>query len=165
MTGLTALSADRMSLVSEPVPSHQLRVSDAERALVETRLRRAVEVGQLELHEFDQRAALTWAARTRADLDAVTADLGPLPAPAVTAASRRPAQPGHRRVFNDTGGGTAMRVLTIVWLCALVANVVTWAALSLGTGDLVFPWPLFVLTPGAVLATLYVAGIGRPDTD
>ena len=42
--------------MSEPVLPSQLRVSDAERALVEARLRRAVEVGQLELREFDQRA-------------------------------------------------------------------------------------------------------------
>ena len=40
---------------------------------------------------------------------------------------------------------------------------VTWAAVSLGTADLVFPWPLFVTAPGAVLLTLYVAGIGRPE--
>jgi hypothetical protein len=151
--------------VTEPVPPSQLRVSDAERALVETRLRRAVEIGQLELREFDQRAALTWAARTRGDLDAVTADLGPLPAPTAPAASLDPARRGRRQVFSRTGGGTAMRVLTIVWLSVLVANVATWAAVSLGTGDLLFPWPLFVLVPGAVLLTLYVAGIGRPDTD
>ncbi|SCX57901.1 protein of unknown function [Klenkia marina] len=151
--------------MSDSVPPSQLRVSDAERALVETRLRRSVEIGQLELREFDQRAALTWAAKTRGDLDAVTADLGPLPAPAVTAASRHPARRGRRQVFSDTGGGTAMRVLTIIWACVLVVNIVTWASVSLGTADLVFPWPLFVLAPGAVLATLYAAGIGRPDTD
>ncbi|MSW64528.1 MAG: DUF1707 domain-containing protein [Actinobacteria bacterium] len=154
-----------MLLVSEPVPPSLLRVSDAERALVETRLRRAVEVGQLELREFDQRAALTWAARTRGDLDAVTADLGPLPPPEVTAASRQPAVRGERRpVFSDTGGGTAMRVLAIIWACVFSINVVTWAAVSLGTGDPAFPWPLFVLSPGVVLLTLYLCGIGRPRT-
>ncbi|WP_165617702.1 DUF1707 SHOCT-like domain-containing protein [Klenkia soli] len=145
--------------MTDPVPPSQLRVSDAERALVETRLRRAVEVGQLELGEFDQRAALTWAARTRADLAAVTADLGPLPPPEMTAASR---QDVRAHVFSDTGGGTAMRVLSTIWVCAFVVNVVTWGAVSLGTGDLVFPWPLFVLSPGAVLLTLYLVGIGRP---
>jgi hypothetical protein len=149
--------------VSDPVPSSQLRVSDADRALVETRLRRAVEVGQLELREFDERARLVWAARTRGDLDAVTADLGPLPSPEVTAASVHPARRDRSPVFSDTGGGTAMRVLTIIWACVLVVNVVTWAAVSLGTADLVFPWPLFVTAPGAVLLTLYVAGIGRPE--
>ena len=143
----------------------QLRVSDAERALVEARLRRAVEVGQLELREFDQRAVLTWAARTRGDLDAVTADLGPLPPPEVTAASRQPVAHGERRpVFSDTGGGTAMRVLAIIWACVFAINVVTWGSVSLGTGDLVFPWPLFVLSPGAVLLTLYLTGVGRPRT-
>lgn len=145
--------------MTDPVPSSRLRVSDADRALVETRLRRAVEVGQLELREFDQRAALTWAARTRGELDAVTADLGPLPPPEVTAASR---QDVRRPVFSDTGGGTAMRVLATIWACIVVVDVVTWGAVSLGTADLVFPWPLFVLPPGAVLLTLYLTGIGRP---
>ncbi|MCO7220973.1 DUF1707 domain-containing protein [Klenkia sp. PcliD-1-E] len=148
--------------MTDPVSPSQLRVSDADRALVETRLRRAVEVGQLELRELDERARLVWGARTRGDLDAVTADLGPLPAPAVTAASASPARRDRSPVFSDTGGGTAMRVLTTIWACVLVVNVVTWAAVSLGTGEFIFPWPLFVLTPGAVLLTLYVAGIGRP---
>lgn len=148
--------------MSDPVHPSQVRVSDAERALVETRLRRAVEVGQLELREFDERAALTWAARTRGDLDAVTADLGPLPSPEMTAASLAPARRDRSPVFSDTDGGTAMRVLTIIWACVVAVNVVTWGAVSLGTADLAFPWPLFVLSPGAVLLTLYLAGIGRP---
>ena len=146
--------------MSEPVQPSQLRVSDADRALVETRLRRAVEVGQLELREFDERARLTWAARTRGDLDAVTGDLGELPPPAPSPAVAH--DQGRRPVFSETGGGTAMRVLSTIWACVFVLNVVTWGAVSLGTADLQFPWPLFLLPSGAVLLTLYVIGIGRP---
>ena len=29
-------------------------------------------------------------------------------------------------MFSDTGGGTAMRVLAIIWACVFAINVVTW---------------------------------------
>lgn len=153
-----------MSAMSQPVPTSALRVSDADRALVETRLRRAVEVGQLDLREFDERAALTWAARTRGDLDAVTADLGELPPPAPSPAVAGAVDRGTvlDRWFSDTGGGTAMRVLAVIWTCAFVASTVAWVAVCVGTGDVVHPWPVWQLPSGAVLATLYALGIGRP---
>jgi hypothetical protein len=142
--------------VNEPVRPDELRVSDAERALVQERLRRAVGDGQIDLHEFDLRVQSAWAARTRGELIRVTADL-PEPPPA-------PAPPGRRRVFSDTQGGTAMRVLTIIWASVVAINFVVWALVALTTGDFVHPWWLWVTgPPGAVLATLYAAGIGRPS--
>jgi hypothetical protein len=139
--------------VNEPVRPDELRVSDAERSAVQERLRRAVGDGQLDLHEFDARAQQVWAARTRGELVRVTADL-PEPPPA----------PGPRPVFSDTAGGTAMRVLTIIWACLVAVNLVVWGTVSLATGEFVHPWWLYVAgPPGAVLAVLYAAGIGRPD--
>jgi Domain of unknown function (DUF1707) len=44
--------------VTDPVHPDDLRVSDAERAVVLERLRRAVGDGQLDLHEFDVRGAV-----------------------------------------------------------------------------------------------------------
>lgn len=153
-----------MSGMSQPLPASEFRVSDADRALVETRLRRAVEVGQLDVRDFDQRAALTWAARTRGDLDAVTRDLGELPPPASAPAGAGHARQGTAldRWFADSGGGTAMKVLTIIWACAFAASTAAWIAVCVSTSDLVHPWPLWQLPSGAVLATLYVLGIGRP---
>ncbi len=133
----------------------EFRVSDAERAAVQERLRRAVGDGQLDLHEFDARVTTAWGARTRGELERVTADLPAPPEP--------PPPPGRRQVFSDSGGGTAMRVLTIIWACAVAINVVVWATVSLATGNFLHPWWLYVAgPPGAVLATLYAAGIGRP---
>lgn len=143
-----------MSSVSEPVRPEDLRVSDAERGAVQRYLHRAHDAGQIDLEEFDDRVRLVWAARTRSDLDRVTADLPALPAPG----ARRP-------VFSDTGGGTAMRVLTIVWASATVVNLVIWGILVLTVGW-VHPWWLWVAgPPGAALIVLYLAGIGRPDHD
>ena len=143
--------------MTEPVRPEELRVSDAERALVQERLRQAVGDGQIDLHEFDVRVQSAWSARTRGDLVRVTADL-PEPPPA-------PAPPGRRQVFSDDDAGTAMRVLTIIWACAVAINVVIWATVSLATADFLHPWWLYVAgPPGAVLGVLYAAGIGRPKS-
>jgi hypothetical protein len=143
--------------VSEPVRPDDYRVSEVERAAAQERLREAVGAGQLDLHEFDTRVATVWQAKTRGELTRVTADL-----PAVPAARPAPPAPPRRRVFSDDGGGTAMRVLSIIWLCAFSINVVVWLLVSVTTVDFVHPWPVWMLPSGAVLATLYAIGIGRP---
>jgi hypothetical protein len=143
--------------VNEPVHPDELRVSDAERALVQERLRRAVGDGQLDLHEFDVRVQAIWAAKTRGDLVRVTADLPEPPPP--------PPPPARRRVFSSDDAGTAMRILTIIWACAVAINVVVWATVSLATTQFIHPWWLYVAgPPGAVLAVLYAFGIGRPES-
>jgi len=143
--------------VSSPVRPEDMRVSDAERTVVQERLRRAVADGQLDLHEFDSRAQSVWAAKTRGDLVRVTADL-PAPSPP-------PPPPAPRTAFTTDDAGTAMRVLTIIWACAVAINLVVWGTISLATGQFLHPWWLYVAgPPGAVLGVLYAAGIGRPRT-
>ena len=142
--------------VTEPlrpeVRPDDLRASDAERAQVHDRLRRAHDVGQLDLGEFDDRVRTAWAARTRGELAGLTADL-PLPPPP----ERSPSS-----VFAPTSGGVAMRVLTLVWLIAVTVNLTAWGIVAL-TAEVVHPWWLWVAgPPGAVLGVLYAAGIGRP---
>jgi Domain of unknown function (DUF1707) len=138
--------------VTELTPSENMRVSDAERAQVQDRLRRAHDAGQLDLIEFDDRVKAVWAARTRGELTHVTADLPEPPPP-----------PGRPGVFSATPGGVAMRVLTTVWLGVVAVNLVIWGILALTVDWPVYPWWLFVVgPPGAVLAVLYATGIGRP---
>ena len=144
--------------MTDPVRPADLRVSDAERAVVQERLRRAVGDGQLDLDEFDVRVQSTWAAKTRGDLARVTADLPAPPRPAPP-----PAAP--RQAFSHDDAGTAMRVMTIIWACAVALNFVVWATVSLATSDFLHPWWLYVAgPPGAVLGVLYAAGIGRPKS-
>ncbi len=141
--------------MTESVHPDELRVSDAERGVVQERLRRAVGDGQLDLHEFDVRVQKAWSARTRGELVRVTADLPEPPPP--------PAPPAKRSVFSDTDAGTAMRILTIIAACAVAVNFAIWATVCLATGDFIHPWWLYVAAPpGAVLGVLYAAGIGRP---
>jgi hypothetical protein len=140
------------SLVSEPVRPEDMRISDAERTEVQDRLRRAHDIGQLDLGEFDERVRSVWAARTRGDLARVTADL---PAP--------PPEAGRRPVFSDTGGGITMRVLTIVWSSLAAVNLVVWGLIGMTTGHFLYPWWVWVaVPPGMALAVLYFSGIGRP---
>jgi hypothetical protein len=65
-------------------PTAGIRVSDAERDAAVERLSAATGDGRLTLQEFSQRMELATAARTRADLDGLVADL---PAAAATAGS------------------------------------------------------------------------------
>ena len=68
-------TSTRMERVAEPQPERpqpeqppEMRVGDRERREVDTRLRQAYDDGVLTLSEYDERAALCWAARTQRDL-------------------------------------------------------------------------------------------------
>jgi hypothetical protein len=144
--------------VNEPVRPDDMRISDADRERVQDQLKRAHDAGQLDLHEFDERAKAVWESRTRGQLTRVTADLPNLPVPR-RADERRP-------VFSDTAGGLTMRILTIVFASIAAVNLTIWAIVSLTVGGMVHPWWLYVaLPPAAVLGILYTAGIGRPPRD
>jgi hypothetical protein len=75
-------------------PPPEKRIGDRERREVDARLRQAHDDGVLTLAEYDERVALCWAARTRRDLDALTADLPDpvpdVPSPTPPAAPTRP---------------------------------------------------------------------------
>ena len=142
--------------VTDPVRPEDLRVSDVERAAAQERLREAVGAGQLDLHEFDTRVATVWQAKTRGELTRVTADLPPVPCP-----QPAPPAPPRRKIFSDDAGGMTLRVLSTIWLTATVINIVVWLLVSLTSG-FTYPWPIWMLPSGAVLATLYAIGIGRP---
>ena len=142
-------------VVNKPVRPEDMRIADADRDRVQDQLRRAHDAGQLDLAEFDQRVQSVWAAKTRGELARVTADLPNLPAP------RRPGE--RRPVFSADPGGVTMRVLTIIWASLAVANLAVWGIISVTTGIFLYPWWLWAaVPPGAVLAVLYAAGIGRP---
>lgn len=83
-------------------------VGDRDRRLVDEQLQSAVGDGVLTLGEYDERAALVWRARTRADLDAVTRDLplaAPAPVPAVPAGAGGSVRlPEERRVVAVLSG-------------------------------------------------------------
>jgi len=102
--------------------------------------------------------ATVWQAKTRGELRRVTADIPEVPTPPPA-----PPAPPRQKIFTDDGGGIAMRVLSTIWLCAFSINIVVWLLVWLTSAEFTYPWPVWMLPSGAVLATLYAIGIGRPN--
>jgi hypothetical protein len=105
-----------MSTDTTPTPAPAVLASDAERERVTDRLREAAAEGRLTLAEADERQASAYAARTRAELAPLVADL---PAPPRPSRPRRgPMTPRARRIFTVHAAVTA---------AVVVALVVAWA--------------------------------------
>ncbi|MGH3995134.1 MAG: DUF1707 SHOCT-like domain-containing protein [Pseudonocardiaceae bacterium] len=138
--------------MTEPLRPEDIRASDVDRKTTQDRLHWAHAEGLISLGEFDSRVREAWDARTRGELAKVTADL-PLPGSTT---------PARKSAFAPNSGGTAMRVLFLVWLSASVVNLMIWGILVLTLGDWIYPWWVWVAAPpGAVLGTLWSFGIGR----
>jgi hypothetical protein len=138
-----------------------LRAADADRAKVADRLRVALDEGRLSLDEYDERLQRAYAAKTYRELDDLLADLPPVvPTERSQVAPRPAAAPvGAPR----PGTGEVRRWLAGVWgawFVAVLVNVVIWAAVSAGTGDAIYFWPIWVGGPwGAVLLAITVSGL------
>lgn len=108
-----------------------IRASDAERERVADELRVHAGEGRLDPDELDERLRQAYAARTRGDLERVTADLPPARRP-------EPATPTLRRPSN----GLLERVGAYVGVMALL--IVIWAVT--GAGSFWPIWPAIGLT-------------------
>jgi hypothetical protein len=94
----------------------QIRVSDAERERLAEELHEHTVAGRLTAEEYEERLGAVYAARTRADLDALRTDL-----PVSTAAARHALveRKAHlrRRLLQEAGGSmTASIVCVAIWL-------------------------------------------------
>jgi len=144
----------------------QLRAADGDRALVAERLRNALDEGRLTLTEYDERVRTAYASVTYADLNALLSDLptagGVLelrptahaPAPQTKtpppAPARRPA--GRKRRIP-----MALMVLWTVWGSLVAVNIAVWLIVSVMTGHLLYPWPVWVAGPaGAALLAVTI---------
>jgi hypothetical protein len=87
-----------------------LRVGDADRLAAANQLATHTAAGRLTLAEHDQRVGAAWAARTRADLDALFTDL-----PAIGQRPSRGRLPGATTVISIL----AVVALLTVWLAAM----------------------------------------------
>ena len=125
-------------------PAWGLRASHQERDQVVTLLGDQLSAGRLDLAEFEERTESAMAARTRVDLATLVADLPVRWQPegvGRAAIGRQRPRPDRddRRGPVDKGG----RSYIAVWLSLMVLWWGIWAAVSLGTGELQFPWPIF----------------------
>jgi hypothetical protein len=142
----------------------RMRAADTDREAVVERLRAALSEGRLELHEFDERVADAYRAKTYADLDRLLTDL-----PDVAPPSRSQLAPTPSMPVPAAPPGVVPRWLATLWGTWAVAvgiNVVIWLLVSISNADLVYFWPMWVAGPwGAVLLIATVGGLssGEPQ--
>ncbi len=124
--------------------SQHLRISDEEREQAAAAIREHFAAGRLDNAEFEERLQALYAARTRGDLDALSADLPALPVTAAKARELTKQRRGEiaRRAAQNAGGSLAPFLV-----CTLI-----WAA----NGANSFFWPVFLLIAPVGL----MAGVG-----
>ncbi|MDQ7903371.1 DUF1707 domain-containing protein [Phytohabitans sp. ZYX-F-186] len=142
----------------------RMRAADSDREAVVERLRTALNEGRLELHEFDERAAEAYRAKTYADLDRLLTDL-----PGVAPASRSQLAPVPPPAAAAPERGTVPRWLATIWgawAAAVGINVVIWLLVSISNADLAYFWPMWVAGPwGVILVVATIGGLssGEPQ--
>lgn len=136
-----------------------LRAADTDRHRIADQLKAALDEGRLSLGEYDERVRDAYGARTYAELLILVADL---PKPGLSAGevhARRAAEArkAARRL------PTAMLVLWTIWGSVLAINIVIWALVAATVSGDLYPWPIWLLVPGAALGavTIGVQGIRR----
>jgi hypothetical protein len=138
------------------MPEPHLRAADADRAAVVTRLDASLADGRLDLAEYEDRAARAHAARTYGELAELTGDL---PRPARPQAQRSPvARAVHAGAWHGAWDRD-LRTAWTGWATTAVVVVTVWLVSMLATGDLQYPWPVWVVGPwGAVLLARTLGG-------
>jgi hypothetical protein len=130
-----------------PDPMETLRAADADRHQIAAQLKSALDEDRLTLGEYDDRVRDAYAARTYAELLPLVADL---PKPGLSAAeisARRTAELNReaRRL------PMALMVLWTIWGAVTAVNLVVWVLVAVTSGFDLYPWPVWLLVPGAAL--------------
>ncbi|QXG74357.1 DUF1707 domain-containing protein [Modestobacter sp. L9-4] len=144
------------------MPEPHLRAADADRAGVADRLGAAMSAGRLTVAEYDERLTRVYAARTYGELAELTTDLPQTPqtpAPSPVQLTKPAAEPADSSCAAWGHPGASLRAAWGSWLATAVLVVGIWLATSLGAGELLYPWPVWVIGPwGAVLLAQSVGG-------
>lgn len=143
------------------MPEPHLRAADADRAAVATQLGDQMSAGRLTVAEYDERLARAYAARTYGELEALTADL-PQPAPQPVAA-RTAHVPGHGASACGWSGGPSREAAWRNWAVVAVIVLTVWTATAIGSTDLPYFWPIWVIGPWGAVLLAQTLGRGRRD--
>ena len=126
----------------------EMRAGDSDRQAVADQLKTALDEGRLDLDEYDERLQKTYAAKTFRDLDTLVTDL---PGTVPEQRSRvepfePPGAPQQTPVVGEVrerGGPTFLGPYgAVVAVCFVI-----WGLSCLGSGEFVYPWPLWMLIP------------------
>ena len=124
-----------------------IRISDSEREQVVGELGRHLTAGRLTIGEVDQRVAQVYRSTTQQQAHEVLRELPSAPSAVATA---RPAAPTIRPARRLIPGH--QRIEWLAWLAAGGINIAIWGIVSLATGVMIYPWPVWVIGPwGLVL--------------
>lgn len=129
-----------------------MRAADTDRQKVADQLKTALDEGRLTLHEYDERVGLAYASKTYQELLMLLTDL---PRPGLSAGEVRARHEAEQR-RRARRLPTAMLVLWTIWAALAVVNLVVYTLVVVGTDSGVYPWPVWMLVPGAALAAVTV---------
>lgn len=135
--------------------TQHLRISDEERERAAAAFREHFAAGRLDEAEFEERLQAIYAARTRGELDALSADLPALPVTATETRALTKQRRGEiaRRAAQNAGGSLApFLVCTVIWAASGASS---------------FFWPVFLLiAPVGLIARVGWALYGpAPDLE
>ncbi|GAA0395795.1 DUF1707 domain-containing protein [Microbispora corallina] len=127
----------------------EMRASDGDRDRVAAALREHMAQGRLTVDEFGERLEQVYQSRTYGELAKVTSDLPeidlhtlPATVAPVRSDGRRPADKAQN----------SLKASWAAWASASAINWVIWIIVSVTSGHLVYPWPLWVMGPwGAIM--------------
>jgi hypothetical protein len=142
-----------------PLEPNSMRAGNQDREKIVALLNSAFAEGRLDVAELDERVAAAYQAKTMGELVPLTADL-----PAQYAASpvRRPA-PQPPATPAGPHHDTARWAPVGAGLAIFLVNVLIWAAVSIGTGDLIYFWPIWTAIPLLLAVVGVVASGGHRD--
>ena len=143
----------------------EMRAADADRQAVADQLKGALDEGRLDLHEYDERLQLAYAAKTYGDLHPLLSDLPSAAVPVPV--QRHPADSVATPAVDASNAALARRWVLEVWaswIPVVGITVAIWLISSIAAGELVGFWPIWVAGPwGAVLVFVTLAGLASGE--
>jgi hypothetical protein len=130
----------------------RLRAADTDREKVAEQLKAALDEGRLSLQEYDDRVRDAYAAKTYQELLVLLTDLPKPGLSSADVAAQRMAE-ARRRARKLP---TALLVLWTIWAALTVVNLVVFGLVAATAGGDLYPWPVWMLVPGAALGAVTV---------
>ncbi|WP_219466442.1 DUF1707 SHOCT-like domain-containing protein [Nonomuraea rhizosphaerae] len=137
--------------------SPEMRASDSDRDKVAAVLREHTAQGRITMDEFNERLEALYASKTYGELARLTSDL-----PDVDLRHKQPAKLTSSAPSTKAGMHNGMRAAWGAWAAASSVNWVIWLIVSITSGHVIYPWPLWVMGPwGAILLMSTLFGTGQ----